>query len=143
MSEQITGPTIQFYQSLAKNNNIWLSIGGFHELNEEVFKKWLIYKDNLLILLFFFTQGSDKIFNSHLIINDAGELCAKYQKIHLFDVNTPEFKFRESQLVSAGKSIVPPQTTPIGQLGLMIVSLMRFNSVDHINSFVFLKFTVL
>lgn len=45
----------------------------------------------------------------------------KYQKLHLYDVDTPEFKFRESNVVQGGNAIVAPLSTPIGSLGLMIV----------------------
>lgn len=107
LSEKLNGPTMQFYKSLAQENNIWLSIGGFHEVSE----------DRAI------NGNPDKISNAHLIINSAGELVEKYQKLHLYDVDTPEFKFRESSVVCGGQKIVPPLVTPLGTLGLMIVRL--------------------
>lgn len=70
--------------------------------------------------------------NSHIIINNIGELIAVYRKLHLFDVQTPDFKFRESEVVNPGNYIVSPLTnTPLGGgLGLMIVS----------NNFIFFLF---
>lgn len=57
-------------------------------------------------------------------MNAAGEIVDVYRKLHLFDVDTPEFKFRESSAVTGGNSIVAPLTeTPLGGgLGLLIVS---------------------
>jgi hypothetical protein len=46
----------------------------------------------------------------------------KYQKLHMFDVDTPEFKFRESDVVERGTNLGVPLKTPIGQMGLQIVS---------------------
>jgi predicted amidohydrolase len=69
------------------------------------------------------------IFNTHLIINNEGSIVGKYQKLHLFDVVTPEFKFRESEIVTAGQSITPPVETPIGNIGMQICYDVRFSEV--------------
>lgn len=68
-------------------------------------------------------QLTSKIYNTHIIINNKGEHVAAYRKLHLFDVDTADFKFRESSVVEAGDAIVAPiADTPIGgKLGLMIV----------------------
>lgn len=52
-----------------------------------------------------------------------GDLKAVYRKLHLFDVETPEFRFQESRVVNAGNYIVSPlEDTPLeGGLGLLIV----------------------
>lgn len=37
LAESLNGNTIQFYKELAKQHDLWLSVGGFHELvNPEV-----------------------------------------------------------------------------------------------------------
>lgn len=61
--------------------------------------------------------------NSHIIINNDGELVAIYRKLHLFDVQTDDFKFRESDVINGGDNIIAPLTnTPLsGGLGLLIV----------------------
>lgn len=61
--------------------------------------------------------------NSHIVINSSGELAAIYRKLHLFDVDTPEFKFQESKVINSGNCIVSPlNDTPLqGGLGLLIV----------------------
>ena len=44
--------------------------------------------------------------------------------MHLFDVKIPEknVDLRESSTVKAGEEIVPPVPTPVGNIGLAIVS---------------------
>lgn len=106
LAETLDGPTVNFYKQIAAENNVWLSIGGFHEITIPPGA----------------TSRPEKIHNAHLIINSCGELVEKYQKLHLYDVDTPEFKFRESNVVKGGDAIVAPLLTPIGSLGLMIVS---------------------
>lgn len=62
-------------------------------------------------------------------MNAAGEVVNVYRKLHLFDVDTPEFKFRESSCVKEGPFLTEPlNNTPLGDgLGLLIVSI-------HLNS---------
>lgn len=36
LAESLTGHLMTEYTKIAKNNNIWLSIGGFHEKLDEV-----------------------------------------------------------------------------------------------------------
>lgn len=74
--------------------------------------------------LFFQQNGkTDKLHNSHIVINNTGGLVAVYRKLHLFDVETPEFRFQESRVVNGGNYLVSPLTdTPLeGGLGLLIV----------------------
>ena len=54
---------------------------------------------------------------------------AKYSKMHLFDVKIPEknVDLRESSTVKAGEEIVPPVVTPVGNVGLAIVSPVKIN----------------
>lgn len=32
LAEDLSGDTVKFYQQLAKDKNVWLSLGGIHEL---------------------------------------------------------------------------------------------------------------
>lgn len=75
---------------------------------------------------------TDKLHNSHIVINNLGELVAVYRKLHLFDVETPEFRFQESRVVKGGNYLVCPLTdTPLeGGLGLLIVSRLH-NQCSH------------
>src|SRR5262245_13782133 len=67
-AEEISGPTITNFKNCAKKNGIWLSLGGFQEK----------------------IPGENKIFNTHLIIDDQGQIMATYRKIHLFSVMLPD-----------------------------------------------------
>ncbi len=60
------------YREIARENGIALSLGGFHCKAE--------------------TEG--KMRNTHIVINEKGELTATYEKCHLFDVNIPEKRIK-------------------------------------------------
>lgn len=80
-------------------------------------------------------EHSKRIHNSHVVISSGGELVAVYRKLHLFDVQTADFKFRESETVDSGNNIVAPLTsTPLeGGLGLLIVTI-AFGFVSSLSS---------
>uniref|UniRef100_A0A2M4BLN9 Nitrilase and fragile histidine triad fusion protein NitFhit n=2 Tax=Anopheles marajoara TaxID=58244 RepID=A0A2M4BLN9_9DIPT len=115
LSEPLTGPLVQQYKQLAREHNVWLSFGGIHETITD-------------------SSGPEKdvqrIFNTHIIIDNSGELVASYRKLHLFNVVTPEFRFRESDTVQSGASVVPPIESPIGRIGLQICYDVRFPEVS-------------
>lgn len=128
LSEPLTGPTVQFYQGLAKSNDIWLSLGGIHEaIYNKVSRNGHSNRESFLVTNSHSQSGehSWRIHNSHVVINSGGELVAVYRKLHLFDVQTADFKFRESETVDSGNNIVAPLTsTPLGGgLGLLIVTI--------------------
>lgn len=51
--------------------------------------------------------GNGKVYNRAALINPKGETIAKYNKIHLFDVDLSEREtYRESDMVQAGKDLV-------------------------------------
>lgn len=68
-----------------------------------------------------------KLVNRGFVIDDAGEIRARYDKIHLFDVDLPTGEsWRESAMYEAGKSAVIVPDTPVGKLGLTICYDLRF-----------------
>lgn len=134
LAEPLTGETVKFYQDLCVKHQIWVrfvlfvqanvqfsififqgSFGGIHELATDA-------------------DGNEtgKIFNSHVIINSNGEIAGLYRKMHLFDVETPEMKFRESKYVGPGTGAVYPVETPIGKIGMTICYDIRFPEVCDI-----------
>jgi predicted amidohydrolase len=74
-------------------------------------------------------EGVEKIYNTHVIIDDEGRLRACYHKIHLFDVAIPgKVSLRESDTTRAGTRLVVCDS-PIGRLGLSICYDMRFGEM--------------
>ncbi|XP_012054061.1 PREDICTED: nitrilase homolog 1 [Atta cephalotes] len=112
MAEPLTGLIVTSYKEIAIKNNIWLSLGGIHEAS-----------DNM-----------EKIYNTHILINNEGELVAVYRKLHLFDMDNKDTGVRlmESDYVLKGIEIVPPVLTPVGKLALSICYDIRFPELSII-----------
>jgi deaminated glutathione amidase len=52
-------------------------------------------------------EGEDRIHNTSVVFNREGEEIARYRKIHLFDVTTPDgTSYKESKTVKAGDGVV-------------------------------------
>lgn len=88
---------------------MWMSFGGIHEVATDDTGK-----------------ETGKIFNTHIIIDSQGQLAGVYRKLHLFDVDTPEFKFRESKIVQGGSGLTKPVETIAGNIGMQICYDIRF-----------------
>jgi predicted amidohydrolase len=73
-------------------------------------------------------KGDDgKLVNRGFVIDDCGEIRARYDKIHLFDVDLPTGEsWRESAMYQAGRDAVIVPDTPVGKLGLSICYDLRF-----------------
>ncbi len=72
-------------------------------------------------------DGSGKVAAACLVFDDQGRFVARYDKIHLFDVDLPdrEERYRESATIAAGnKPIVV--ATPFGRIGLSVCYDVRF-----------------
>ena len=68
-----------------------------------------------------------KLANRGFLIDSSGEIRARYDKIHLFDVDLPTGEsWRESTAYEAGDEAVVVDGTPLGRLGLTICYDMRF-----------------
>ncbi|XP_042033051.1 deaminated glutathione amidase, chloroplastic/cytosolic-like [Salvia splendens] len=107
ISEPIDGPIMDKYRSLARDSSIWLSLGGFQE------------------------RGSDdsRLRNTHVIIDDAGNIRSKYSKMHLFDVDVPGGAvYKESSFTESGEEIVAVDS-PFGRLGLTVCYDLRFPEI--------------
>ncbi len=52
-------------------------------------------------------RGGDKLFNTSLVFSPEGAELARYRKIHLFDITTPDGQgYRESATYGAGEAVV-------------------------------------
>lgn len=70
---------------------------------------------------------SGKLVNRGFVIDNKGEVRARYDKIHLFDVDLPTGEsWRESAMYEAGEQAVVVDGTPLGKLGLTICYDLRF-----------------
>ncbi|XP_006345903.1 nitrilase-like protein 2 [Solanum tuberosum] len=104
VAEPLDGPIMNGYCSLARESNIWLSLGGFQE------------------------KGSDDahLRNTHVLIDDNGNIRSTYSKMHLFDVDVPGGAvYKESSFTEAGKDIVVVDS-PFGRLGVTVCYDLRF-----------------
>jgi deaminated glutathione amidase len=68
-----------------------------------------------------------KVAAACLVFDDRGRCVARYDKIHLFDVDIPnrDERYRESATIAAGKTPVVV-STPIGRVGLAVCYDVRF-----------------
>lgn len=104
--EPINGPTVQRYQELAKNLNMWLSLGGLHEKGPE--------------------SEDKRLFNAHIILNKDGQIVSIYRKVHLFNLDIPGTRLVESEFSRPGTEVIKPPVTPCGRLGMGICYDVRF-----------------
>ena len=71
-------------------------------------------------------SGGGKLANRAFVIDDTGAIRARYDKLHLFDVDLPTGEsWRESAAYAPGEGAVVVQT-PIGAIGLSICYDLRF-----------------
>jgi predicted amidohydrolase len=72
--------------------------------------------------------GNNKVYNTALLIDPTGTELARYQKVHLFDVNLPDGNtYQESSTVMAGTQLPPVYASQaLGTLGLSVCYDVRF-----------------
>jgi len=97
------GPIQKFLSSQAKKHRIWL-IGGSVPLE---------------------ARAKTKVRNSCLVYDDKGRLAARYDKIHLFNLDLGNEHYHEDQTIEPGREVVTVDT-PFGRLGLSICYDLRF-----------------
>ena len=101
--EEGDGPIQRFLAKMAKKYKIWL-IGGSIPLK---------------------ANTANKVRNSCLVFDPNGKLAARYDKIHLFNLELGNEHFQENATIEAGDGIVVLET-PIGTIGLSICYDLRF-----------------
>ncbi|HEY9693323.1 MAG TPA: carbon-nitrogen hydrolase family protein [Oculatellaceae cyanobacterium] len=72
--------------------------------------------------------GDSKVYNTALLIDHNGKELARYEKVHLFDVNVPDGNtYRESNTVMAGLKLPPVyHSQQLGTVGLSVCYDVRF-----------------
>lgn len=105
VSEPEDGPTARWLAAKARAHGIWLHGGSIFERNE---------------------ADIAHAFNCSLVFNPAGELAAKYRKIHLFELHHGK-SVSEADYQCAGQpEDIVTVATPWGGLGLSICYDLRF-----------------
>ena len=101
--EEGKGPIQRFLANQAKKHKVWL-VGGSIPLESSV---------------------PNKVRNSCLVYDDKGKVVARYDKIHLFNLDLGNEHYHEQATIEPGKEIVTVET-PFGKLGLSICYDLRF-----------------
>ncbi len=72
-------------------------------------------------------RGDGRFANRAFVINPAGEIACRYDKIHMFDVDLATGEsWRESNAYAPGEELGVVEGTPLGRLGLAICYDIRF-----------------
>ncbi len=96
-------PVLSAFMKFAADRRVWVMIGSIA------------------------VDGPDeKLINRGYVIDDTGEICSRYDKIHMFDIDLSETEsYREStHVVAGGKAILID--TPFGRIGHTICYDLRF-----------------
>ncbi len=95
------------------------SLAAFRELAAET-GAWLLLGSLVL------RASADKLANRSLLIDPAGHIVARYDKIHMFDVEIPDGQsYRESKAYAPGAQAVTADL-PWGRLGMTVCYDLRF-----------------
>ncbi len=81
--------------------------------------------------------NSSKVYNTALLVDSSGAELARYEKVHLFDVNLPDGNtYQESSTVMAGDKLPPVYPSPeFGNIGLSVCYDVRFPMLySHLSS---------
>lgn len=71
-------------------------------------------------------RDGDKLYNTCVVVNNAGEIVGKHRKVHLFDIDVPgKITFKESDSLSPGNEPTMVNT-PWGLIGVGICYDIRF-----------------
>ncbi|WP_295491908.1 carbon-nitrogen hydrolase family protein [Sphingorhabdus sp. EL138] len=104
MADELHNAALQSLIAAAARHRIWVHIGSIPILDE----------------------GAEKLANRSIIISPDGVIAARYDKMHLFDVDLASGEtWRESSAYIGGEHPVMVQT-PLGLMGLAICYDMRF-----------------
>ena len=98
-----TGPIQRFLAKMAKKHQIWL-VGGSVPLE---------------------TDDPKKVRNACLVYDASGKQVARYDKIHLFNLDLGNEHYRENNTIEPGNEVVVVET-PFGRVGLSICYDLRF-----------------
>lgn len=84
------------------------------------YKIWLVGGSIPLV-----ANTPDKVLNSCLVFDEYGEQVARYDKIHLFNLNLGNEQYHEGRTIEPGNKVVVVDS-PFGRIGLAICYDLRF-----------------
>jgi predicted amidohydrolase len=109
-AETIPGPLTDQLGALARDLGIWLHAGSVYER----------------------VEGEDRLYNTTVVFNPAGEIAATYRKVHLNDDDLEEAtSYRESATIAPGDDIVTVDVDGV-TVGLAICYDLRFPELFRI-----------
>lgn len=68
------------------------------------------------------SRVKNRVYDTAILMGPGGELRGRYRKLHLYDA----FGFKESDKFVAGAEVLPPISTELGKVGIMICYDLRF-----------------
>ncbi len=102
VAEPVPGPTSERLAEAARRHRMWILGGSIYE------------------------REGDRIYNTSLLFDRAGEVVARYRKVHLFDVDLPgQPPIRESATFTPGEQMVTAEVEGV-RVGLSICYDVRF-----------------
>lgn len=99
--EETTSKTLNSMQDLAREENIYLQSGSIPE------------------------KESNHLYNTAYLINPKGKIIGKHRKMHMFDIDTDNMKFTESDTLTPGDSVTTIKT-PLANISIAICYDIRF-----------------
>ncbi len=106
VAEPIPGPISDFLGGIARRHRLWLVAGSYLEA----------------------VADQPRLFNTCLALSPAGEIVARYRKLHLFDVDVGGQSYRESATMAAGGEVVATELNGV-KVGLTICYDLRFPEI--------------
>lgn len=100
-AEPVPGPTTDFLGGLARELGVYVLGGSILE------------------------EGPERMHNTSILLDPAGELASVYRKVHLFDVKAPDREYLESLSIAPGGEVVTAEAGP-ATLGLSVCYDVRF-----------------
>ncbi len=109
--EPLDGPSIKNLQKIAKKKKVCILAGSIREK----------------------IDSETKAYNASVVIDESGKIADVYRKIHLFDVDLPERKMRESSKILAGAKPILSKVFGI-TTGLSVCYDLRFPELYRLYS---------
>ncbi|MCD7782173.1 MAG: carbon-nitrogen hydrolase family protein [Methanosphaera sp.] len=102
--EEKNSITLEYMKTLAREEKIYLQAGSITE------------------------KDKDNLYNTAYLISPEGNVIGKHRKMHMFDIDTDDVTFNESDTLTAGDNITTVKTS-LGRIGIAICYDIRFSEL--------------